>query len=104
MKHKHQLQQSIYIHVASSSSISLVILLQQFDNTDTIAKNTVGQRNAIAKIKKTTQRVFEYEQAIRTISDQNLKDKLSVKIEVDHVIIKVNKKRLGKLKCHRSSS
>ncbi|CAG8795276.1 7935_t:CDS:1, partial [Gigaspora rosea] len=40
--------------VASSSSISSVIL-PQLDNSDSIAKNAVGQRDAIAKIKEATQ-------------------------------------------------
>ncbi|CAG8770970.1 8402_t:CDS:2, partial [Gigaspora margarita] len=47
-----------------------------------------------------TQRIFECEQAIKIISDQDIKDKLSLKIKADHVIIKVSEKRLGKLKHH----
>ncbi|CAG8580511.1 4268_t:CDS:2 [Cetraspora pellucida] len=40
----------------TSSSSTSVISPQPFDNnTDTIAKNAVGQRNVIAKIKEATQ-------------------------------------------------
>ncbi|CAG8819797.1 18372_t:CDS:2, partial [Gigaspora margarita] len=83
--------------VASSSSISSVILLQ-LDNSDAIAKNAVGQQDTIAKIKEATQRILKCQQAIKIISNQDIKNELSSKIEADHVIIKVNEKRLGKLK------
>ncbi|CAG8841380.1 33042_t:CDS:2, partial [Gigaspora margarita] len=74
--------------VASSSSISLVIL-PQLDNSDAIAKNA-----------KAIQQIFECQQAIKMISNQDIKNKLLSKIEADYVIIKVNKKKLGKLKRH----
>ncbi|CAG8851821.1 25205_t:CDS:1, partial [Gigaspora margarita] len=73
--------------VASSSSISSVILLQ-LDNSDAIAKNAVGQQDTIAKIKEATQRILEYQQAIKMISNQNIKNELLFKIEADHMIIK----------------
>ncbi|CAG8779778.1 18245_t:CDS:1, partial [Gigaspora rosea] len=83
--------------VASSSFISSVIL-PQLDNSDAIAKNPVGQRDAIAKIKEASQQIFEYEQAIKIINNQDLKNELLSKIEANRVIIKVNEKRLEKLK------
>ncbi|CAG8519607.1 5922_t:CDS:2 [Racocetra fulgida] len=54
--------------LASSLSTSSVISPRPFDNTDTIAKNTVGQKNAIAKIKEATQQISECEQAIKLIT------------------------------------
>ncbi|CAG8598142.1 23942_t:CDS:2 [Gigaspora rosea] len=67
--------------VASSSSISSVILLR-LDNSDAIAKNA-----------EATQRIFECEQAIKIINNQDIKNELSSKIEADRVIIKHPSKR-----------
>ncbi|CAG8513446.1 12213_t:CDS:2 [Dentiscutata heterogama] len=64
--------------LALSSSTS-VISPRPFDNTDTIAKNAVGQKDAIVKIKEATQLISECEQTIKLI---------------------ISEKRLGKLKHH----
>ncbi|CAG8777658.1 6654_t:CDS:2, partial [Gigaspora margarita] len=57
--------------VASSSSISSVIL-PQLDNSDAIVKNA-----------EATQQILECQQAIKMISNQDIKNELSSKIEAD---------------------
>lgn len=83
----------------ASPSASTVTSLQQFD-INTVAKNAVGQHNAIAKIKNATQQISEYEQALVHLSDQDIKQAIRDRMEENKKIIEVSKKKLEKLKRH----
>ncbi|CAG8734167.1 549_t:CDS:2, partial [Racocetra fulgida] len=54
-------------------------------------ETAIRQKNAITKIKEATQRISECEQAIKLISDQKTKKKLSTKIEKNRIVIKGKK-------------
>ncbi|CAG8688942.1 9617_t:CDS:2, partial [Cetraspora pellucida] len=70
----------------ASPSASTVTSLQQF-NINTIAKNTVGQHNAIAKIKNTTQQISEHKQALVHLSDQDIKQMIRDRMKENKKII-----------------
>ncbi|CAG8788788.1 21112_t:CDS:2, partial [Gigaspora margarita] len=52
----------------------------QLDNPDIVAKNAVGQNNTKAKIKKATQQISEYKQAIKLIKKLKCYTKAQAKL------------------------